>query len=399
MIDFERLWAEDPEADDGAEAPKGVPADALLAWERARGVTLPEPLRTALGFRNGGHVRNTSIDVSPLAEIGPVDGDFWEFTAFEENEVPDHGLLFEFGTATGTGSTLLMNFNKRGPHGSPSVYQDYHGESRYLLGDSVIDFFEDALRSSDEPSVDWSETEGDLPILAREAFDLSGMYDGLPASEEQVLTRRGETLIVFTRSLIPDQVILSRTTLPLPLDAGQAEIKPLRPGPSGTFALYLQPVESDGIVHEESETDDDGRWKNSTRDGVPIYIAFESTDADRLRSLREQLFGPEGAVRAQSKQDNQAELAKLLDTLTPEQRTAAMLRAAMTQRDEMVRRISGPDAEGAPAMPPELAAALEAMRTRLEAMTQRVHQAAAGDLPDADTIRRIQDLLRPPGDA
>jgi cell wall assembly regulator SMI1 len=62
MINFARFWLDGnrfgEDADEvAAEAvPPGVTEGQILAWEREYGVTLPEPIRTALGRRNGGLV-------------------------------------------------------------------------------------------------------------------------------------------------------------------------------------------------------------------------------------------------------------------------------------------------------------------------------------------------------
>ncbi len=216
--------------------------------------------------------------------------------------------MFVFGDETETGATYLMNFNARGPGGEPSVYLDHHGESTYLVNETIGGLFEVELAASDEPGVDWAEVDG-LDVLARETIDLSPLYDGSPATEEQVLAREGDGLVLFTRRRSPEGEALTRTTLPLPLDAMWAEIRPHRPAPIGTFALHIQPAESDGIVQVQSETNDDGRWKDTTSRGVPIYVMFESTDRDRLRPApRSQLSatrawlcrgeaGPPGRVR------------------------------------------------------------------------------------------------------
>ncbi|MCA1685225.1 MAG: SMI1/KNR4 family protein, partial [Planctomycetia bacterium] len=95
MIDFDRFWNEgnSPYPDDEAgpdEVPPCATDDEILAWEREHGVTLPEPLRTALGRRNGGYVRNAPVEVLPIEQIVPVDDDFWEWTEIAEDEAPDH---------------------------------------------------------------------------------------------------------------------------------------------------------------------------------------------------------------------------------------------------------------------------------------------------------------------
>jgi hypothetical protein len=397
MIDFDRFWMDrpDPYADEDAdeavaEAPPGVTAEEIRAWEEEHGVTLPEPIRAALGRRNGGAVRNTTIEVLPLDRIAPVDDKFWEWTEIDEDEAPNHALMFVFGDETETGATFLMNFNARGPAGEPSVYLDHHGESTYLVSQTIGGLFEAEMAASDEPAVDWSEVEG-LNVLARERIDLSPLYDGSPATEEQVLAREGDGLVLFIRQRSPEGQALTRTTLPLPLDAMWAEVRPRRPAPIGTFALHIQPAESDEIVEVRSVTNDDGRWKDTTSRGVPIYVMFESTDRDRLRALRSRLLGDEAAARAQAKQDRQAEFQETLEALSPEQRSAALMQAALN-----MGAVGGSLGDLAD-MPPELAQAVEAMRRRLAEMTEQIQKRASANPTDPETIRRIEGYLRDPG--
>ncbi len=65
MIDFERFWMESnfppgyeeeygPPDPADAEAPPGVTAGEIAAWSGSTARRSPEPLRTALGLRNGG---------------------------------------------------------------------------------------------------------------------------------------------------------------------------------------------------------------------------------------------------------------------------------------------------------------------------------------------------------
>jgi hypothetical protein len=118
---------------------------------------------------------------------------------------------------------------------------------------------------------------------------------------------------------------------------------------------------------------------------------FESTDRDRLRALRSQLLGDEAAARAQAKQDHQAEFHETLEGLSPEQRSAALLQAALN-----MGAVGGPLGDLA-GMPPELAQAAEAMRRRLAEMTEQVRSKAAANPTDPETIRRIEGYLRDPG--
>lgn len=82
MIDFQRFWMdggreyddleEEERVDEDeleAEAPPGASEQQIAAWEKKHRVKLPELLRKALAVRNGGSVRNTSIDVLPLDQM------------------------------------------------------------------------------------------------------------------------------------------------------------------------------------------------------------------------------------------------------------------------------------------------------------------------------------------
>jgi hypothetical protein len=397
MIDFDRFWREGPNpfGPPDEEDPPGATAEEIHAWEEEHGVTLPEPIRTALGIRNGGSVRNTSITVLSLDEIVPVDDDFWEWAGIDADEAPDRGLVLVFGHDEEVGGTYLMNFNAQGPGGPPSIYIDHHGESCDLVSNTIAGLFESALASSDVPAVNWSEGAEDLPIVARETFDLSDLFDGRPASMEQVLARQGEALVLFTRERTPEGETLTRTMLPLPLDASWAKIEPYRPGPNATFALHLQPEESDGIVEVRSETNEDGRWKNTTSHGVPIYATFESTDRDRLRALRAQLLGDAGAARARAEEDRQAAFLETMESLAPEQQSAAMIQAALAMKAEADRRFAEQFGDLGP-MPPELAEAAEALRRKMEEITEQIRRRSAANPPDPEAVRRIEDLLRGP---
>ncbi|HEV3342738.1 MAG TPA: SMI1/KNR4 family protein [Pirellulales bacterium] len=400
MIDFERFWVqaadteldEEDDADGMADEDRpGVGPEEIAEWEARHGVVLPEPLRTAFALRNGGLVRTAPLEILPLDQIVPVDEGFWDFTEIGESEAPDHSLLFVFGNETEVGGTYLLNFNARGPQGVPSVYLDFHGESTYHVNDTLGGLFADLLASSAVASVDWSEAE-DLAALARESIDLSPIYDGRPASIDQVLAREGDALILLTRERTPEGEVLTRTTLPLPLEAASTEIGPRRPAPIATFGLHLQPEESDDIVEQQSKTDDDGRWKNSTGRGVPIYVTFESTDRQRLVSLRSQLLGPAGTARAEARQERQEELVATLDSLPPAERTAAMLQAALKMRDRIERKFA-PAAGDLTGLSGELAKAAEAMRVKMEQMVRQAQEKIAANPPDPKTVQQIERLL------
>ncbi len=403
MINFSQFWAEGnrPRQDSGKTPSaagdgesRGVTADQIRDWERRHGVNLPEPLRTALRIRNGGPVRNTAFEIVPLEEIVPVDDDFWNHTEIDEDEAPDHALVFVFGAETQCGGTLIANFNANGPRGCPSVYIDFHGESTEQLDESLADFFESVLISSESPSVDWLElSRSRAAIITRESIDLAALHGKQPSSLEQVLAQVGECLILLTREQSPEGTILTRTVLPLPLDPEAAEIEPYRPAPITTFGLHLEPTDNEGIVHTQSEMHDDGRWKNSTTEGVPIYVTLESTDRGRLESLRSQLFGQHGAALAQASEDQQQALAETLGKLSPDQRTAALGQMAMAMKQEIDRQFTAQLGDLGSA-PPEIAAAAEAIRGKIEEMAKQAAQQAAEKPADPDAMRRLEQLIR-----
>jgi hypothetical protein len=400
MIDFARFWMpgnspyEDESSDtDDASVPPGVTAEEILAWEGRYGIRLPEPIRTALGRRNGGFVRNVPIQISPLDEIVPASDDFGEYIEIGEDEAPDRSLLFVFGGDTQAGATFLMNFNVRGPEDDPSVYLDMHGESTYLVNESMIGYFEAQLATAPEPSVRWPESDAGLEVIAREIINVSAMNDGETASLDQILARARDAFVLFTRHRSRRSEIVTRTTLPLPLDAEWAKLRPLRPAPIATFALHLQPTESDGIVEERSELKDDGGWKNSTCHGCPIYVSFESADHDRLETLRVELFRTKSAARARDKQGREAALQELLDKLPSEQRTAALLQEALNMKEENDRKFAARFGDSA-AVPAELTVAAEAIRLKMQQLAEQARQRIDANQPDPETLRKIREYLR-----
>jgi hypothetical protein len=358
-------------------------------------VKLPEPICTALLKRNGGFVRGAPIHIAALEEIMPVDDDYWLHTEITDDQAPDHDLLYTFGYETEVGGTFLMNFNTRGPTNDPSVYLDMHGESTYLLSDSVRGYFEAALATAGGPSVHWEETESHPDVIARDTIDCSALHDGEPAALEQVLARQGEALILYVQERSPGSETLTRTTLPLPLDPDWAQVRPRRRAPVATFGLHLQPAENAGIVYARSERSGDAGWKNSTAEGSPIYAMFESTDRARLESLRTQLLGTKAAAHAQEIHDRQTAFQDLLATLTPEQRTAALMQEAMKLKAETDRRFAAQFGDLGSA-PPDVAQAAENLRRTFEQMAEQARKKAAANPLDPEVLRKIQEHLRDP---
>ncbi|MEO6812190.1 MAG: SMI1/KNR4 family protein [Isosphaeraceae bacterium] len=388
MIDPDQFW----ERSDDARP--GVTETQIQAWEQQQGVTLPTLLRETLTRQNGGLVRLGEIEIDPLREIRPVDEDFWDYTDIDDDEAPDHALVFSLGS-NDLGGQLLMNFNKDGRKGEPSLYLFYSdpGDAT-LIADSLDEFFEAELAFDDEPAVDWSEWTENLAIVARETIDMSAPDEG-KADMEQVLVRQDDALVLFTRTRFSKGENLEKTTLPLPLDPQWAEIRPLRPGVNPTFALHIQPKESDGILCVESFQIEDGRWKNTINEGAPIYVHFESSDRARLEALRTDLFGQAEAECAQAMQDREASLQAHLDSLPPEQRQAAMLQAAMTMKADLDRQFAAQFGDLGPP-PPELAPLANLLRQKLDQATARARDQVAHNPPSPETLQKIDEMFKPP---
>jgi hypothetical protein len=323
MIDFDRFWTEpgcapgmtreETEAylrqpafggtmahllPPGALDPgPGVTPEQVAAWEGAHGVRLPDVLRQALSRQDGGYVRDTQFRILPLAEIRCPDEEFWHFASYKEEEVADRRLVLLFAWNDEFSGSYYLNYNAQGPDGEPSVLVHHHDPGDLdRCAKSVSKFLTRMLDTADTPQVDWSETAS-LEILARETIDLSRL-DAAGAAFEQVLGRQGGALVLFTRERTSEGERLTRTTLPEPLEndgAFAGSWRPHRSGPVRTYALQLQPRETDGMVAIESKQTKDGRWKNATSRGVPIYVMFESTDRDRIEALRQVLFSDDVA--------------------------------------------------------------------------------------------------------
>src|SRR5262249_58938983 len=118
------------------------------------------------------------------------------------------------------------------------------------------------LKASDGAEVDWSEADR-LTVVARERFDLTGHYHGVPASTDQILCRHDKTLVLFVRRRVGDDETLTRTVLPEPLSSG-CSIQSINPGQSNIWTLNLQPRDSEGIVQIASTRTTTGSWQNPT---------------------------------------------------------------------------------------------------------------------------------------
>ena len=404
MIDFDRFWAEpgsfpgmtreqaeaqlrqmgawlesmpgaigkfDMSMVPGMTAAPGVTGEQIATWESDHGVPLPLVLREALMRRNGGFVRETQFRILPLEEIDIPDEEFWEWASYEEEEVPDRTLVFRFAEDESGGECLLV-YSASKTEREPGVFV-YHSDpgDLDLCSKSVTSFFSRMLETSDHPSVDWSEVAS-VEAIARETIDLSPTHGG-PAEKEQVLGRQAGAFILFEHEQSPRGESYSKTTLPEPLFKQAAMLQPCRPAPGPTYSLMLQPENTEGIVHLESKRTADGQWKNSTSQGTPICVLFESTDRGRLEALRRELFGKKAADRAQAVEILQQKMQSQLEALSPDERQAAMFQMMLQMRE----RLGAMRAAGSPLpadAPPELAAMHESLQQKLREAEQRAKE-------------------------
>jgi hypothetical protein len=414
MIDYDRFWA-DPDCLPGMTRDQtekalreqlgemfeaymakrqpgpGVTPAQIKAWESQRRVRLPEVLRQALARQDGGHVRGTFFRILPLAEIGPVeDGEFWEFACYEEEEISDRRLVFQFAEDEDLSGSFYLHF-ARGPQQEPGVYE-YHSDPGDLskCSGSVSKFFDRMLKSDEAPSVDSSEAKR-LPVVAEETIDLSPLHHQ-PAAREQILARQGQTLILFTHERTPYAETFTRTVLPLPLEERIAWVQPFRPEPLRTYSLTLQPVNRDGIMQLESKWTGDGRWKNAKSEGVPVCVLFESADKARLEVLRREVLGEQAAGRAQAQDQRRDQLQETMGGHSPQEQQAAhmqMLLQMMGQRPSM-------PPETLENMPREAADLQALLQQRMQAAMERARDLLAKYPLSPEMQRLLEQAARPP---
>jgi hypothetical protein len=152
------------------------------------------------------------------------------------------------------------------------------------------------------------------------------------------------------------------------LSKDSARLRQYRPAPVSTHNLILQPEETDGIVATESQRTRDGRWKNSSSRGVPVYVSFESTDQGKLKALRRELFDEGSPGRDPAE----------------EQRRQNARGAVQKKIDEI---LSG-NAPLPPGAPPEAAALYEIMQQKIREIRQRTGGQGASLPPGLEPLPR-----------
>jgi hypothetical protein len=410
MIDYDRFWAEAgclpgmtaeqtektlkrQLGDDGFEAfmaeraPRPAATGAQIkAWEKKRGVRLPDVLRQALSRHDGGYVRGSQFRILPLVEIGPIEDDtFWDFASYDEEHVPDRELAFRFAEDEETTGSFYLVF-ARGPEEEPGVFE-YHDDGGDLArcSASITKFLARMLQSDETPMVDWSEAKR-LPIVAEETIELTPLY-GEPSSKVQILARQDETLVLFTHERSPVEERLTRTLLPLPLEERMAWVRPFRPEPLATYSLILQPEQHEGIVELESKRTEDGRWKNAKSNGVPVCVMFESSDKARLEALRREVLGERAAARAQAEDQRLEKMQQVMGGLASREQRAAGMHMFL----QMMGQAGGPTSPGMPTAEnlPLQAAALQAiLQQRMQTLMENAKH-VLGEHPLSPEIQRL----------
>jgi hypothetical protein len=408
MIDYDRFWAEAgclpgmtalqtektlQLGDAGfaafmaERAPRPAATGAQIkAWEKKRGVRMPDVLRQAFSRHDGGHVRGSQFRILPLAEIGPIEDDtFWDFASYEEKHVSDRTLVFRFAEDEETSGSFYLVF-ARGPEEEPGVFE-YHDDGGDLArcSASITKFFTRMLQSDEAPTVDWSESKR-LPVVAEETIDLTPLH-GEPSAKVQILARQDETLVLFTHERSPHEERLTRTLLPLPLEEQMAWVRPFRPEPLATYSLILQPQEREGIVELESKRTEDGRWKNAKSNGVPVCVMFESSDKARLEGLRREVLGERAAARAQAEDQRLEKMQQVMGGMASREQRAAGMQMFL----QMMGQAGGPMSPGTPPpenLPPEAAALQAILQQRMHALMENA-KGVLGEHPLGPEIKRL----------
>jgi hypothetical protein len=334
-------------------------------------------------------VPDQGITIYRLKEIVPPDDAFYEW--IDDEDFKDRRAFF-FAMSDCDGQYLL-NFGSTRSHAEPTVHVVYGGDpDAGKVAKSLEQFLEKHFRTASTPQVDWTETSR-LTVIAQETLDMSASYCR-PYRLEQILGRLGKKLTLFTHERSDDGEAFSKTTIPEPLDTssglGCASIAAFRPGPGGTFALHIQPKNTDAIVQIESRQAAEGRWKNQESHGVPIYVQFESTDRKKLEQLRETLFGKKVAAKAADWDATQSQLESKMMSLPEEDRKAAGMQMFL----EGMKHIDFPDLPDTDDMDPDLAAAFKGIHAKLGDAVKKAQETVAKSKVDPELQKLMAKMLK-----
>jgi hypothetical protein len=399
---FAQLGSGTPDLSDipGIYPGPGVTEEQLAAWDGEHGVRLPDVLRHALQRQDGGYLRDHRFRIYSLAEMAAPNEEFWEWACYKEEEIPDRRLVICFAENDEIGGRYFLNFNAQGPQQEPSVFVHHHDPGDLdRCAKSVTKFFARMLESSDTPLAQAGGT-GSLETITQETYNLS-FPNGWSLSLEQTLGRQAGALVLWTHETTPEGERYTRTTLPEPLDSQASHLGALGtypPPPTPTFTLHLQPRDPSGIVHVESQRTSNGRWKNTTQRGGPLFVQFKTTDRGRLETLRRLLFGEEAATRAQNYQDKFEQLQQKWATLSPKEMQAAGMQMFLQMREQFGGQHSAQSPDP-PELPPELAALSELVKAKMDDVMKRARDIVANQPVDPEVLRLLQEAMPPPPEA
>jgi hypothetical protein len=391
MTESHEFWVHDTDC-------PGVSAQDITVWEARHGVRLPQLLADVLTVQDGGCLGRDGVEIYPLAEMQPADEDWWEWVVYDlEDEIEgyDRSLVFWLGTNE-FGGEYLLDYNPNGRRGEPVVIEHYSdpGDAE-VVADSLAGFFEALTARSETPLFDWHETEELDEVIAAETFDLSAAY-GPGARVEQVLGRQGGKLVLFVHKVGEGEERFEKTVLPEPLDGDWYPIEAFRPAPSPSFALTLQPEDSDGILQVASTRRTDGEspgWRNQETEGAPVYVAFESAGRKKLEDLRTRLFGHKAAEAATRRDAAQEEMQRQFNALSePDQQTAG-LAMLMQMQGELTELTELGEMGDTSDMPPELAQIGALLQKKMDEAVRRTQEMIAANPPDPEAARAIERLL------
>lgn len=394
MTDPLQFWSPDDESQGGSQLSEQAIQDAATRL----GVSFPDAFARLYSAQNGGRVRDEDLTLFPLPTSKGTGGfgvvDSARFIA-EDDEFARELVLEELGDpqlvvliAGDDGHTYhALDFNPNGPQGEPRVvWLDFECSEWSEVSPTFSQFVEELMQSDDECAVDLGEIKR-LRLVAHETIDYE-YENGMRDRVDQHLCDAGNALILFVDNDSPDGLELSRVEIARPLDADSCIISPLRPAPHPTWMLMLHSEVEDGILWTSSRRTGDGRWKNGTCQGTPIYASFESSDKSRLKDLRTKLLGGDISERAAA----QEEWQERMEDMSEDEMEAAFPHLMLQMMGEMEELVGNLDPD---ATPDELRPAIQRMELLKSKMKADLEQRAAGTAPPSDELLDLVKQMMP----
>jgi SMI1 / KNR4 family (SUKH-1) len=399
MADPQQFWSRD---DEDSAAASGLSREQLRECGARFGVRFPDSYVELFAVQNGGQVRDEDLYLFPLptsetpADFGIVstveqiiqDDEFARELVEDELGDPQLVLLI----AGDDGHTYhALDFNVNGPQGEPRVvWLNFECTDCDEVSQSFAGLVEELTRADDTCAVDMREILR-LQVIAHVTIDYE-YEDGEREHVDQHLCDAGDALVLFVDENGPDGHELSRVEITRPLNADACVITSRRPKPNQTFMLMLEPEDDEEILWTTSRETGDGRWKNSTTRGVPIYAEFESTDKSRLQELRLQLLGGEVSERAAAEE----EWHERVEEMSEEEMEAAFPHLMLQMMGEMDRLVSDLDPNDAPDEMKNMMKQMQQLKAKMKADLEQ--HAAGSDAPDPELLDLLKQMMPKPED-